>query len=132
MPESLSPSEAGDVLDGARTLSRLFMPWLWRTHEEHGKDVTEYVVPSLVATMRRMPDSVRPAAIPTWPGWSSLRIRGLHPTLRRKQYGKWTDGEMTPPEVTAFLQAEHIDRTTEAPGFATRVITDALSGVGID
>lgn len=52
---------------------------------------------------------------------------GLSPSLWRKQYGDWTQKEMASLEVTAFLLAEHINRITDDPGFATRLITEALS-----
>ncbi|MFI6049001.1 hypothetical protein ACIBCO_02800 [Streptomyces violascens] len=50
------------------------------------------------------------------------------PNLWRKQYGYWTEEEMTPLEVTAFLLAEHINRIAADPDFATRMISSALSG----
>lgn len=34
---------------------------------------------------------------------------------------------MTPLEVTAFLLAEHINRITDDPDFATRLISEALA-----
>jgi hypothetical protein len=54
-------------------------------------------------------------------------LNDLSPSLWRKQYGPWTSAEMTPLEVTAFLLADHINRITDDPDFATRLITDALS-----
>ncbi|MET9293128.1 hypothetical protein [Streptomyces sp. NPDC003077] len=125
--ESLGPKGARDVLDGACTLIYMFMVWLRQAHEEHDKDVIEYVVPSLVATMRMMPKSVRPEAVPTMAGLVIAAGTGLSPNLWRKQYGDWTEEEMTPLEVTAFLLAEHINRITDDPDFATRMITEALS-----
>lgn len=124
---SLGPRGANDVLDGACTLIYMFMTWLRKAHEEHGKDVIEYVIPSLVTTMRRMPKSVSPEAIPTMAGLVIAAGTGLSPNLWRKQYGDWTKEEMTPLEVTTFLLAEHINRITEDPDFATRLITEALS-----
>jgi hypothetical protein len=124
---SLGPKEAADVLDGACTLIYLYARWLRLAHEEHGKDAVEYVVPSLVATLRRMPVSVRPEAIPTMAGLVIAGLNDLSPSLWRKQYGPWTSAEMTPLEVTAFLLADHINRITDDPDFATRLITDALS-----
>ncbi|MCZ9336889.1 hypothetical protein NGM37_03745, partial [Streptomyces sp. TRM76130] len=65
---SLGPGGVDDVLDGACTLIYVFMRWLRMAHEGHGKDVIEYVVPNLVATMRMMPRSVPPETIPTMAG----------------------------------------------------------------
>jgi hypothetical protein len=124
---SLSPAEARDVLDGTCTLIYMFMVWLRKAHEEQGKDVVEYVVPHLVATMRRLTKSVRPEAIPTMAGMVIAAGTGLSPNLWRQQYGDWTEAEMTPLEATAFLLAEHINRITGDPDFATRLITEALS-----
>lgn len=129
---SLGPEEANDVLDGVCTLIFLFMKWLREAHEDHDKDVIEYVVPTLVATMRMMPKSVRPEAIPTMAGLVVAAGTGLSPNLWRKQYGDWTAEEMTPLEVTAFLLAEHVNRVTDDPDFATRMITKALSSVDAD
>ena len=124
---SLGPEGADDVLDGACTLIYMFMTWLRKAHEDHDKDVIEYVVPNLVATMRMMPRSVPPEAIPTMAGLVIAAGTGLSPNLWRKQYGDWTEEEMTPLEATAFLLAEHINRITDDPDFATRLITEALS-----
>ncbi|MFC8125661.1 hypothetical protein [Streptomyces sp. NPDC057302] len=129
---SLGPSEVDGLLDGACTLIYMFMTWLRNTHEDHGKDVIEYVVPTLVATMRMMPKSVRPEAIPTMAGLVIAAGTGLSPNLWRKQYGDWTRAEMNPLEATAFLLAEHINRITEDPDFATRLITEALSSADED
>jgi hypothetical protein len=124
---SLGPEGHDDLLDGACTLIYMFMTWLRKAHEEDDKDVIEYVVPNLVATMRMMPKSVRPEAIPTMAGLVIAAGTGLSPNLWRKQYGDWTEEEMTPLEATAFLLAEHINRITDDPDFATRMISDALS-----
>ena len=124
---SLGPKGAREVLDGCCTLIYMFMTWLRKTHEEHGKDVIEYVVPNLVATMRMMPRSVSPGAIPTMAGLVIAAGNGLSPSLWRQQYGDWTKEEMTPLEATAFLLAEHINRITDDPDAATRMITEALS-----
>ncbi|SDN03205.1 hypothetical protein SAMN05216259_102383 [Actinacidiphila guanduensis] len=124
---SLSPQEAGDVLEGACTLVYVFTTWLQKAHEEHDKDVIEYVVPNLVATMNMMPRSVRPEAIPTMAGLVVSAALGLSPNLWRKQYGEWTEKEMNPLEVTAFLLAEHINRITGDPDFATTMVAKALS-----
>jgi hypothetical protein len=95
--------------------------------EVPGKDPLEYVVPNLVATMRMMPKSVSPEAIPTMAGLLVAAGTGLSPGLWRKQYGPWTKGEMNPLEATCFLLAEHINRLTGDRDFATRMITEVLS-----
>ncbi|MBA2806191.1 hypothetical protein E0500_001615 [Streptomyces sp. KM273126] len=124
---SLGPRGVDDVLDGTCTLIYMFMQWLRMAYEDHDKDVIECVVPNLVATMRMMPKSVRPEVIPTMAGLLVAAGTGLSPSLWRKQYGRWTENEMTPLEATAFLLAEHINRLTDDPDFATRMITEALS-----
>lgn len=129
---SLSPKGANDLLDGACTLIYMFMTWLRKAHEDHDKDVIEYVVPSLVASLRMMPKSIRPEAIPTMAGLVIAAGTGLSPNLWRKQYGSWTEEEMTPLEATTFLLAEHINRITEDPDFATRLITEALTNADED
>ena len=129
---SLGPGGADAVLDGTCTLIFMFMKWLRMAHEDHDKDVIEYVVPNLVATMRMMPRSVRPEAIPTMAGLVIAAGTGLSPNLWRKQYGYWTEEEMTPLEVTAFLLAEHINRITDDRDFATRMIVEALSRADAD
>ncbi|MEU4345898.1 hypothetical protein [Streptomyces sp. NPDC023838] len=129
---SMDTKQANDLLDGAGTLIYMFMTWLRQAHEEHGKDVLEYVVPNLVGSMRMMPKSVRPEAIPTMAGLVIAAGTGLSPTLWRKQYGDWTEEEMTALEATALLLAEYINRVTEDPDFATRLITEALSRLDDD
>ncbi|HBF85859.1 MULTISPECIES: hypothetical protein [Streptomyces] len=129
---SLGPKGADDVLDGVCTLIFMFMTWLRKAHEDHDKDVIEYVVPNLVATMRMMPKSVRPEAVPTMAGLVVAAGTGLSPNLWRKQYGDWTEEEMTPLEATASLLAEHINRITDDPDFATRLITEALTSADED
>ncbi|MGI5347160.1 hypothetical protein ACQEU8_03070 [Streptomyces sp. CA-250714] len=124
---SMGAKEFHDVVDGTCTLIFMFMKWLRMAYEDHDKDVIEYVVPSLVATMRMMPKSVRPEAIPTMAGLLVAAGTGLSPSLWRKQYGDWTTGEMNPLEATAFLLAEHINRLTDDRDFATRLISKALS-----
>ena len=124
---SLGPDGLDDLLDGACTLIYMFMTWLRKAHESEDKDVIEYVVPNLVASMRMMPKSIRAEAIPTMAGLVVAAGTGLSPSLWRKQYGYWTDDEMNPLEATAFLLAEHINRITEDPDSATRLITDALA-----
>ncbi|MEV8226083.1 hypothetical protein AB0P41_08390 [Streptomyces sp. NPDC079167] len=124
---SLGPGGAEDVLDGTCTIIYMFMSWLRQAHEAQDKDVIEYVVPTLVSSMRRMPRSIRPEAIPTMAGLVVAAGMGLSPNLWRKQYGDWTEAEMNPLEATAFLLAEHINRITDDPDFATRTIAEALS-----
>ncbi|MCX5395260.1 hypothetical protein ABZY68_08255 [Streptomyces sp. NPDC006482] len=125
----LGPKGIDDLLDGACTLIFMFMNWLRAAYEDHDKDVIEYVVPSLVATMRMMTRSVRPEAIPTMSGLVIAAGTGLSPSLWRRQYGDWTEGEMNSLEATALLLAEHINRLTDDRDFATRLVTDALSSV---
>ncbi|MEV7278823.1 hypothetical protein [Streptomyces sp. NPDC093111] len=129
---SLGPSEVHDLLDGTCTVIFMFMKWLRQAHEEHDKDVIEYVVPGVVSAMRAMPRSVRPEAIPTMAGLVIAAGTGLSPSLWRKQYGEWTSDEMNPLEATAFLLAEHINRITDDGEFAIRLIADALSRVDQD
>jgi hypothetical protein len=124
---SLGPGGVDDVLDGVCTLIYMFVQWLRTAYESHDKDVIACVVPNIVATLRMMPNSVRPEAVPTMAGLLVAAGTGLSPGLWRKQYGYWAEDEMTPLEATAFLLAEHINRLTGDPDFATRVITDALS-----
>lgn len=125
---SLGPSGLDDLVDGACTLIYMFMRWLEMAYEDHDKDVIECVVPSLVATLRMMPKSVRPEAIPTMAGLVVAAGTGLSPSLWRKRVGNWTKDEMNPLEATAFLLAEHINRLTDDRDFATRMIIEALSG----
>ena len=129
---SLGPSEVDDLLDGACTLIFMFTKWLRMAYEDHGKDVIEYVVPSLVAAMRKMPKSVPAEVIPTMAGMVVAAGTGLSPSLWRKQYGDWTREEMNPLEATAVLLAEHINGLTDDRDFATRMITDALTSVDRD
>jgi hypothetical protein len=124
---SLGPMGVDEVLDGVCTLVFMFMQWLRMAYEDHDKDVIACVVPNLVATMHMMPKSVRPEVIPTMAGLLVAAGTGLSPSLWRKQYGDWTEDEMTPLEATAFLLAEHINRLTDDPDFATRMISEALS-----
>lgn len=124
---SLGPTGAQDLIDGACTLVYIFMKWLRMAHKDHGKDVIEYVVPSLVAAMRQMPKSIHPEAIPTMAGLVVAAGTGLSPNLWRQQYGDWTNDEMNPLEATALLLAEHINRITDDQDFATRLVSDALS-----
>jgi hypothetical protein len=124
---SMGPEEADDVVDGACTLIYMFMQWLRMAYEEHDRDVIEYVVPGFVASMRMMPKSVRPEAIPTMTGLVVAAATGLSPSLWRKQYGDWTGDEMNPLEATALLLAEHINRLTDDRDFAARMVAEALS-----
>ncbi|MFD3513847.1 hypothetical protein [Streptomyces sp. NPDC058657] len=117
-----------DLIDGTCTLIYMFMQWLRRTHEEGGKDVIEYVVPTLVATLRRMPKSVRPHTLPTMVALAVAAGSGLSPNGWRSQYGDWTAEEMNALEATVFLVAEHINRMADDHGFAVRLIADALRG----
>ncbi|MBP5941869.1 hypothetical protein [Streptomyces acidiscabies] len=124
---SISAQGARDVLDGACTLIYMYMKWLRLAHAEHDRDVIEYVVPSLVATLRQMTQNVRPEAIPTMVGLVISSAMELSPSLWRQQYGQWTQAEMVALEATVMLLAEHINRVTDDRDFATRLITDALS-----
>ncbi|OKJ94935.1 hypothetical protein AMK26_30325 [Streptomyces sp. CB03234] len=129
---SLGPRGVDEVLDGACTLIFMFMKWLRMAYEDHDEDVIACVVPNLVATMRMMPKSVPSETIPTMAGLLVAAGTGLSPNLWRKQYGYWTDDEMTPLEATVFLLAEHINRLTDDPNFATRLISEALSAADAD
>ncbi|MEV0845494.1 hypothetical protein AB0J21_06315 [Streptomyces sp. NPDC049954] len=125
--ESLGPGGADDLLDGTCTLIYMFMTWLRKAHEDHDKDVIEYVVPTFVASMRMMPKSCPPEVIPTMTGMIVAAGIGLSPSLWRKQYGDWTKQEMNALEAATFLLSEHINRMTEDQDFAIRLITDALT-----
>ncbi|BCM69908.1 MULTISPECIES: hypothetical protein [Streptomyces] len=129
---SLGPGGADDLLDGACTLIYMYMTWLRMAYEDHDRDVIESVVPHLVASMRMMPKSVRPEAIPTMAGLVVAAGTGLSPSLWRRQYGDWTKDEMNPLEATAFLLAEHINRITDDRDFATRLISKALNSADQD
>ncbi|MFI8952658.1 hypothetical protein ACIGO6_40110 [Streptomyces sp. NPDC053750] len=126
---SLGPEGADELLDGACTLIYMFMQWLRAAYTDHDKDVIEYVVPSLVATMRMMPKSFPPEVIPTMSGLVVAAGTGLSPNLWRRQYGDWTEEELTPLEGTTFLLAEHINRITDDRDFATRMVANALTAV---
>ncbi|MFJ2819435.1 MULTISPECIES: hypothetical protein [unclassified Streptomyces] len=132
LAKEIGPVGIDDMLDGTCTLIYMYMTWLRGTHEQHGKDVIEYVVPTLVASMRLMPKSIRPEVIPMMAGLVVAAGTSLSPNLWRRQYGEWTDDEMTALEATAFLLAEHISRITEDPEFATRMITNVLTGTDPD
>ncbi|MEU3725959.1 hypothetical protein [Streptomyces sp. NPDC031705] len=129
---SMDAEEARDLLDGACTLIFMFMTWLRKAYERHDKDVMEYVVPSLVATMRRLRRSVRPETIPTMVGMVVAAGIGLSPSLWRTQHGEWTDEEMNALEATTLLLAEHINQLTDDRDFATRMVTTALAGAEED
>ena len=124
---SLGPTGVDALLDGTCTLIYLFMEWLRKACEDHDQDVVEYVVPTLVATMRMMPKTFRPEVIPTMAGLVVAAGTGLSPNLWRAQYGHWTDAEMNPLEATAVLLAERINRIADDHDFASRVITEVLS-----
>ncbi|MDH6136681.1 hypothetical protein P3T37_006112 [Kitasatospora sp. MAA4] len=125
---SLGPEGADALLDGACTLIYMFMTWLRAACEEHDKDVIEYVVPTVVTTMRMMPKTFRPEVIPTMAGLLVAAGTGLSPNLWRAQYGYWTKDEMNPLEATAVLLADQVNRMSgDDHDFATRLITDALS-----
>ncbi|GFE19254.1 hypothetical protein Sgleb_73010 [Streptomyces glebosus] len=124
---SLGPTGVDALLDGVCTLIYMLMKWLRTACEDHDKDVIEYSVPALVATMRMMPKTFRPEVIPTMAGLLVAAGTGLSPNLWRAQYGRWTEAEMNPLEATAVLLAEHINRIADDHDFATRLITEALS-----
>ncbi|MFJ9629164.1 hypothetical protein ACIQPR_05430 [Streptomyces sp. NPDC091280] len=124
---SMGPGGLDDLLNGACTLIYMFMTWLRKAHESQGKDVVEYVVPTLVATMRMMPRSCPPEAVPMMAGLTIAAGTGLSPNLWRRQYGDWTKEEMTPLEATVFLLAEHVNRVADDPEFAVRMVIDALT-----
>ncbi|MFI1224161.1 MULTISPECIES: hypothetical protein [unclassified Streptomyces] len=124
---SLGPEGVDDLLDGTCTLVYLYTKWLREAYEAHDKDVIEYVVPTCVAALKMMPRSIPPEAVPTMAGLIIASATDLSPTLWRRQYGNWTDAELAPLEATAFLLAEHINRLTDDPDFATRMIMEALS-----
>lgn len=124
---SMGVRGADDVLDGVCSIIYVFMKWLRMAHEAQGKDVIEYVVPSIVTSMTMMRRSVSPEAIPTMAGLLIAAGTGLSPSLWRRQYGDWMKTEMTPLEATAVLLAEHINHLTDDRDFATRLITQALT-----
>ncbi|MEU3899174.1 hypothetical protein [Streptomyces sp. NPDC045251] len=129
---SLGPGGVAELLDGACTLIYMFMQWLRAAYTNHDEDVIEHVVPNLVATMRMMPKTFRPEVIPTMSGLAIAAGTGLSPNLWRKQYGEWTEPELAALEATTLLLAEHINRLTEDPDFATRMVADALSRADAD
>ncbi|MET8627017.1 hypothetical protein ABZW30_25180 [Kitasatospora sp. NPDC004669] len=131
---SMGAAGLSELLDGACTLIYMHMSWLRSAFEQHDEDVVEYVVPTLVATMRMMPKTFRPEVIPTMAGLLIAAGTGLSPNLWRAQYGPWTAAEMNPLEATAVLLAEHVNRVSGSndPGFATRLIAEALSEAGQD
>ncbi|MFG2884765.1 hypothetical protein ACGFYV_21150 [Streptomyces sp. NPDC048297] len=124
---SLGPAGVDALLDGTCTLIYMFMKWLRMACDDHDKDVIEYSVPALVATMRMMPKTFRPEVIPTMAGLLVAAGTGLSPNLWRTQYGQWTENEMNPLEAMTVLLAEHINRIADDQDFATRLITEALS-----
>ncbi|GAA1408430.1 hypothetical protein GCM10009639_58180 [Kitasatospora putterlickiae] len=125
---SMTAADADALLDGVCTLIYMYMDWLRTVCERHDKEVIEHVVPTLVATMRMMPNTFRPEVIPTMAGLLIASGTGLSPNLWRAQYGDWTRAEMNPLEATAVILAEHINRMVgDDQEFATRLITDALA-----
>ncbi|MCB5179231.1 hypothetical protein [Streptomyces antimicrobicus] len=129
---SLTSKDFRELLDGTCTIIFMFMTWLRQAYEAHDKDVVEYVVPDIVTTLRAMPRSVRPEAVPTMAGLVVAAATGLSPNLWRRQYGEWTEEEMNALEATAFLLAEHINRLADDRDFATRLIAEALAGAEAD
>ncbi|GAA3981064.1 hypothetical protein GCM10023085_74240 [Actinomadura viridis] len=117
---------ADDVLNGACSLIYLYMEWLRQAHEANESDVMEHVVPYVVDTLRKMPRSVRPEAIPTMSAMLTAAAIGVSPTLWRRQYGPWTEAEMNALEVTCFLLADHINRLSDDHDAATQMIARLL------
>ncbi len=126
---SLGATGLDDLVDGTCTLVYVYMTWLRGSLERHEEDVVEYVVPTLVATMRMMPRTFRPEVIPIMAGLLFAAGTGLSPSLWRAQYGPWTKEEMNPLEALTVLLAEHINRISgrNDNNFATRLVADALS-----
>jgi hypothetical protein len=124
---SLGPGGADAVVDGTCTLIYMFVQWLRMAYEDHDEDPVEHVLPNLVGTLRMMPASIPPETIPTMAGLVVAAGTGLSPSLWRRRYGDWAEEEMRPLEATAFLLAEHINRLTGDPEFATRMIAEALT-----
>ncbi|MEU5216624.1 hypothetical protein AB0G79_10550 [Streptomyces sp. NPDC020807] len=127
LTSSLGPTGAQDLIDGVCTIIFMYMRWLRMACEDHDKDVVEYVVPNLVAALRRMPRSISPEAIPTMAGIVVAAGTGLSPSLWREQYGEWTRPEMNALEATGFLLAELINRVTDDQEFASRLVGQALT-----
>lgn len=72
------------------------------------------------------PPERRPEATPTLSGMIIAAGTGLSANLWPKQYGDWTQEEMTSLEATALLLAEHINRLTGDRAYPTRLIAKAL------
>jgi hypothetical protein len=124
---NLGPAAFESLIDGVCTILYVWMRWLDRACQDHGEDLVGYVIPPLVATMRRM-TSFPPEAIPTMAGLLVAAATGQSPNLWRAQYGTWTRQEMTPLEGTALLLADLVNRTAGTDqDFATRMIAQALS-----
>ncbi|MFD8749435.1 hypothetical protein ACFV0O_00390 [Kitasatospora sp. NPDC059577] len=131
---SLGSTGLDELVDGTCTLIYVFMNWLRGSLERQEEDVVEYVVPSLVATMRMMPRTFRPEVVPTMAGLLIAAGTGLSPSLWRAQYGPWTGEEMNPLEALAVMLAEHINRVAgnNDHEFAIRLVADALAGLEQD
>ncbi|RAY14935.1 hypothetical protein DPM19_13050 [Actinomadura craniellae] len=130
--DSFDAQAANDMIDGTCTLIYLYMQWLRQAHEAHDQDVVEHVVPYVVGTLKMMRRSIRPEGIPTMAGMLIAAAIGLSPTLWRKQYGPWTEAEMTALEATAFLLAEHVNHLAGDDETATRMIAEILATVAVD
>lgn len=129
---SLGPEGIDALLDGTCTVIYMFMQWLRMTCEAEDKNVIEYSVPSLVATMRMMPKTFRPEVIPTMAGLIIAAGTGLSPNLWRAQYGDWTEAELNPLEATAVLLAEHLNRICDDQDFAARLVAEVLTDTDRD
>ncbi|MFE9426989.1 hypothetical protein ACFYNO_28940 [Kitasatospora sp. NPDC006697] len=130
---TLGPDGFDALLDGACTLIYMYMSWLRAACESHDEDAVEFVVPTLINTMRMMPRTFRPEVIPTMAGLLIAAGTGLSPNLWRAQYGDWTEAEMNPLEATVVLLAEQINRMAGGDQeFATRLIAEALAGADED
>jgi hypothetical protein len=124
---SFDGTSANDVLNGACTLIYLFMEWLRQAHEAHDRNVMEHVLPYVAGTLRMMPRSIRPEAIPTMVGMLAASAIGLSPTLWRQQYGPWTEAEMNALEATAFLLADYINDLSDDENAATQMVANLLN-----
>jgi hypothetical protein len=103
------------------------MEWLRQAHEAHDRNVMEHVLPYVAGTLRMMPRSIRPEAIPTMVGMLAASAIGLSPTLWRQQYGPWTEAEMNALEATAFLLADYINDLSDDENAATQMVANLLN-----